>query len=527
MADDLPVGRTAWFEPASWAERRQLLVHLLHNVAKPVYLRAPAAAGKTRFLVQLAARVGQEFTLVRLAGGRASVDLVEAVERQLAGDSGGQALGSLLAAAPGPVLVAIDDADSLPAARSADLETLSRAGARLLLTGRGGPSWLTADDRVQLVDLPAFTPNETRDFALAVDNVLARPLVRDGGSDLFAATGGRPGLIVQRVAAAGAGAPARAAGGLLVGLGGGLLVALLGIVVWQQEAINTWLGQSGGGRAASTDDVRVVPPAGDPVPSVDAPEAAAPTPPDADEDLPVEPLVIARIEEAADLLEQDAIAANASLSDETPGAAGAAVPRAPVPDAPAEAAPPNTGEAPVPATAAASAAGVEAPQAVVPTGVESDAAATPAAAGPVPGEAAAAAPAPVGKVVPPETPVPPAPADAPPAPAVGEGPATAALPGLLGPEWLSAQAPERYTLQLVGARDPEAIRTFIARHRLSGELAVFEREMGGKPWYALLSGSFPDRDAALRARGGLPGPLRKDAWARPFADVRQYLGDGD
>jgi hypothetical protein len=512
MADHPPVGRTAWFEPASWAERRQLLVHLLHNAAKPVYLRAPAAAGKTRFLVELGARVSREFTLVRLAGGRSPAGLVEAVEQALAGDAGGQPLGALLAAAPSPVLIAIDDADSLPAACSADLETLSRAGARLLLTGRGGPSWLSADERVQLVDLPAFTLNETRDFALAVDNVLARPLVRDGGADLFTATGGRPGLIVQRVAAAGAGAPARVAGGLLVWIGGGLLAALLGIVVWQQETINAWLGQSDSSPAEPVGEVRPSLPARD----ADPLAAPAPSPPELVEDLPVEPLVIASIEEVSDVLDPDAAASRQAPSPDAPGGADTEVA-----DAPAGESSPNAGEAPGlplgPEVAAS------APVAA-PSGPESGGTAASEAPASSQEPASGADPASVENNPPPQTAaVAPPPAGKPPAPAAADEPAPVVLPGLLGPEWLSAQPPERYTLQLVGARDLGAIRRFIARHQLAGELAVFEREMGGKPWFSLLSGSFPNREAALRARSGLPRALRKDAWARPFGDVRQYL----
>jgi DamX protein len=95
---------------------------------------------------------------------------------------------------------------------------------------------------------------------------------------------------------------------------------------------------------------------------------------------------------------------------------------------------------------------------------------------------------------------------------------------LLGPEWLWAQPPEHFTLQLVGARDTTAIRKFVVRHGLEGSLAVFERELAGRPWFSLLYGSFPSREAAERQRARLPAPVRKDVWIRPFGDIRQYLG---
>jgi septal ring-binding cell division protein DamX len=47
--------------------------------------------------------------------------------------------------------------------------------------------------------------------------------------------------------------------------------------------------------------------------------------------------------------------------------------------------------------------------------------------------------------------------------------------------WLESRSPERYTLQLVGARDRDAVERFVARHGIKAPYAVFERLLDGRP----------------------------------------------
>jgi DamX protein len=88
--------------------------------------------------------------------------------------------------------------------------------------------------------------------------------------------------------------------------------------------------------------------------------------------------------------------------------------------------------------------------------------------------------------------------------------------------WLESRSPEHYTLQLVAARDRDAVQRFVARHGIKAPYAIFERRLDGRPWYALVAGDYPDRAAALRARDALPAGIRAaDVWPRTFASIRE------
>jgi DamX protein len=90
--------------------------------------------------------------------------------------------------------------------------------------------------------------------------------------------------------------------------------------------------------------------------------------------------------------------------------------------------------------------------------------------------------------------------------------------------WLRAQAPGAYTLQLVGARDTDAIQKFIARHNVESPYAVFQRDLNGEPWYSLVAGVYADRDAAVAARSRLAPPLNgSGVWPRTFASIVEQL----
>lgn len=93
-----------------------------------------------------------------------------------------------------------------------------------------------------------------------------------------------------------------------------------------------------------------------------------------------------------------------------------------------------------------------------------------------------------------------------------------------GIAWLKSRAPNRYTLQLVGARDRAAIERFVRKNRVKQPFAIFERTLNGRPWFSLVAGDYRDRDAAIAARDRLPKPLPKaDSWPRTFASIQENL----
>jgi len=108
---------------------------------------------------------------------------------------------------------------------------------------------------------------------------------------------------------------------------------------------------------------------------------------------------------------------------------------------------------------------------------------------------------------------------------IAPGPSSLAGPAVSpqgGVDWLNSREPGRYTLQLVGARDPAAVRKFIGDNRLGQPYAIFERPLDGRPWYSLVAGDYPDRKAAVAARDRLPGGLAgSGAWPRTFESIQK------
>lgn len=144
-----------------------------------------------------------------------------------------------------------------------------------------------------------------------------------------------------------------------------------------------------------------------------------------------------------------------------------------------------------------------------------------------------AKPAPESKAAPATPPEKPAEIEAPPPPA----PKKAAVQAKPKPapkkikksaereKWLLSQKPTAYALQLIGLKDEPSIRVFIKRHRLHGKVAYFKTSRKGQPWFALLYGIYPNKEAALEARSKLPKSLRRrpDIWTRSIESVQKEI----
>jgi hypothetical protein len=88
-------------------------------------------------------------------------------------------------------------------------------------------------------------------------------------------------------------------------------------------------------------------------------------------------------------------------------------------------------------------------------------------------------------------------------------------------DWVLAQNPEHFTIQLAIMSDEDGVDRYLARHGIEGELAVFERELNGKTVLVVVLGSFATRTGTESLRAQLPPRvLRQNPWVRPFADVQ-------
>ena len=74
-------------------------------------------------------------------------------------------------------------------------------------------------------------------------------------------------------------------------------------------------------------------------------------------------------------------------------------------------------------------------------------------------------------------------------------------------QWFAAQAPDRYTIQLLSVRDRNSTREFIRKHRLENETAYFAVSYSNETWYAVTYGLYDSYEAAVAASKALPDTL--------------------
>lgn len=528
----MPEPVAPYFDTPERAERAALIAHLINNTDLVPGVRGPAGAGKTRFAAYLVDALSA-FGRPVLVDAGAAVDLPGDIAHAVGVTDASWPAGVVDAVDDQGLIIIVDQADQLGEAQCLALSEIHEFGARLVFLHRDDASAPTGDWTVQAVDLPPFTEAQAREFLLASGYVAAPPWTDQQWHQAWAQTGGQPGSLLA-LAATGGPRPSAAANAWKWALGGGAALLVV-LVLSQQERINGWFA----------------PPA--PLP---APTAATDAP---DEDV---------ADSAANSIPIPPLPASAP-EDKSPKGAAEPSPRAAVSQPPAESPAidsPETADGSKAAQALpdsaidpmASIARPLPPDAVIdrPSGVlggsleppvESEQPPLPTPAPVVmpepeaPAENAAVPPAPVKPIPPPASapeavvrPVPakPAPLQSPGvaepdrvrSPKPARPPVVKAPSGARDMAWLRSRNAGHYTLQLLGARDRTAIDAYVRRHGLNGNYVVFTRDLGGKPWYSLIYGDYPSRDAAVKAQAALPAGVRKkDVWPRTFASVWAQL----
>lgn len=75
-------------------------------------------------------------------------------------------------------------------------------------------------------------------------------------------------------------------------------------------------------------------------------------------------------------------------------------------------------------------------------------------------------------------------------------------------DWVKAQKPDAWTIQVMAAREEEAVKRFLAGREDRGDFAYFVFPQEGSTWYVVTLGSYPTRELAdgIAASKGLePG----------------------
>lgn len=95
-----------------------------------------------------------------------------------------------------------------------------------------------------------------------------------------------------------------------------------------------------------------------------------------------------------------------------------------------------------------------------------------------------------------------------------------------GPNWLRAQNPNHYTLQLMTLSRTQGGAALIRRQKEPGEFAMYPLSRGDKRLYVVTYGVFSSQAAAERAGASLQGELSSvKPWIRPFANVQDAIAD--
>lgn len=89
--------------------------------------------------------------------------------------------------------------------------------------------------------------------------------------------------------------------------------------------------------------------------------------------------------------------------------------------------------------------------------------------------------------------------------------------------WLRAQEPATYTLQVLGARDEEAVKAFIAARADKSQLRYFQTRLEGQPWFVVIYGSFSSRELALGVAGSLDFGVDSRPFPKSFGAIQDEL----
>ena len=529
----------AYFDTPERAERLQLLLHLLNNAPEAIYLRAPSGAGKTRFSQQVGDRAAQDYQVIWLMAGTGRALAEQFPLDTGAGEEGADPEPDLLLESDSekPALLIVDNADALQPGDLADLHALQRSGARVLLLGTGHLAAAEGVPAPQFVDLPVFTEAQTLAFIRAQGKLGPDGVDERMALGLHRAAGGSPGPLLDALAAIpviGQAPEVRQAQfpWRWAVLGAGLALLLVAVLIFQ-DRITSWLQSPVAPPRLTVDtpkttDQPLAESAAVP-PPVESPQAIEPVQQDAAAEVAIREEAGSKLDAGVESEEAaPAMAATEGVpaaADSAVGVSGMSVSAAPDPvlDAVIEeaisAAEQVPQVAPEPAAAQVEPRPAGAPKIALPvTAPPGDSAVRPPEEGGQPPKAEAKAPAAAsaGKTKP-EAPV----------SKVVALPAKSAVPvsETTGHGWLDAQPAQHFTLQLVGSRDRASIDQFIRRYGIAKPYAVFVRDLGGSPWYSLVSGSYPSRDSAIAARAKLPKGVA-GVWPRTFASIREQLRGG-
>ncbi|MCW8955966.1 MAG: AAA family ATPase [Gammaproteobacteria bacterium] len=96
--------------------------------------------------------------------------------------------------------------------------------------------------------------------------------------------------------------------------------------------------------------------------------------------------------------------------------------------------------------------------------------------------------------------------------------------GIKDQNWLLQQNKNQWTLQVLGAQDPQTLVKFAKTHRLGPDTAWYQTSRNGAPWYVLVHRFYTDRDIARNSISRLPASLRQARpWVRSMDSIHKAV----
>ncbi len=91
-------------------------------------------------------------------------------------------------------------------------------------------------------------------------------------------------------------------------------------------------------------------------------------------------------------------------------------------------------------------------------------------------------------------------------------------------EWVKAQNPGFYTLQLASSTNAKLIKKYFDENSLTGKAGYYKNKREGEYWYALVFGAYPSVAEANVAIATLPKDLKKwSPWVRKLKSIHRIM----
>ncbi len=91
-------------------------------------------------------------------------------------------------------------------------------------------------------------------------------------------------------------------------------------------------------------------------------------------------------------------------------------------------------------------------------------------------------------------------------------------------DWLTAQNPKHYTLQLVAMTKEKTVKKYLKKHKFTENSGYYLTQRDGKNWYAVFHGIYADRASAKKAATELAQSQNiKGSWVRRLKTIQKII----